>query len=135
MKTQSYTTMEELYTDNSRLVYSFAFDYVRNADEAEELAGHIWLKVFENRDKFKNKGRAEVRNYIRIMTRNLAADYAQKRHKESRMNSELNTFTKRESPMYVMKGKNILLQQYLCSACRKRSLYILNITADSKAGR
>ena len=56
MKTQSYTTMEELYTDNSRLVYSFAFDYVRNADEAEELAGHIWLKVFENRDKFKNKG-------------------------------------------------------------------------------
>lgn len=89
MKTQIYTTMEELYTDNSRLVYSFAFDYVRNADEAEELAGHIWLKVFENRDKFKNKGRAEVRNYIRIMTRNLAADYARKQHKESCMNSEL----------------------------------------------
>lgn len=125
MKTQSYTTMEELYTDNSRLVYSFAFDYVRNADEAEELAGHIWLKVFENRDKFKNKGRAECRNYIRIMTRNLAADYARKQHKEIRMNSELKyLYEAGESDVCDERGKYLAAAVSVLSLQEKELIYL-----------
>lgn len=73
-----YSTFEELYKDNRKLVYIFLTDITDiEGDEfiKEDLASAVWIKIFERGEKFLDMDRLWVKNYIRIMVRNAARDY------------------------------------------------------------
>lgn len=88
MNKNVYNSMEELYTDNRKFVFVVALDYTTDINLAEEIVQHTWLKVFENEKKFRNKEKDEVKNYLRIMVRNLSFDYYKKSKRELQVNEE-----------------------------------------------
>ena len=88
MNKNVYNSMEELYTDNRKFVFVVALDYTTDINLAEEIVQHTWLKVFENEKKFRNKEKDEVKNYLRIMVRNLSFDYYKKSKRELQGNEE-----------------------------------------------
>ena len=88
MNKNVYNSMEELYTDNREFVFVVALDYTTDINLAEEIVQHTWLKVFENEKKFRNKEKDEVKNYLRIMVRNLSFDYYKKSKRELQVNEE-----------------------------------------------
>ena len=85
-RTDTYNSMEELYMDNYRLVYTYISDYTTLQEEADELAAIIWAKAAENPQRYLNMDKVWLKNYLRIMTRTTAADYFEK---ESRYRGNL----------------------------------------------
>lgn len=79
--THKYNSLEELYMDNYKLVYTYISDYTNKQDMAQELSSIIWAKVAENPQRYLNMDRVWLKNYLRIMTRTTAADYFEKEAK------------------------------------------------------
>ncbi len=96
MNKNVYNSMEELYTDNRKFVFVVALDYTTDINLAEEIVQHTWLKVFENEKKFRNKEKDEVKNYLRIMVRNLSFDYYKKSKESYKSTKSFFTYKNRE---------------------------------------
>lgn len=119
MKKNVYNSMEDLYTDNRKFVFVVALDYTTDINLAEEIVQHTWLKVFENEKKFRNKEKGEVKNYLRIMVRNLSFDYYKKSKRELQGNAEFFYIQKTENDINGNNDREIeellnLAMQTLC---------------------
>lgn len=81
---KGYENLEELYTENEKLVYAFFYDYTDDKELVKEWSQQLWIRAWENMDKFRSKGKKEAQAYLRVMARNLVADYFRevKREKE-----------------------------------------------------
>ena len=49
---KQYTTIEELYLDNHKLVYAFLNDYIDDPLLKDDLASIIWVRIFEKNSLF-----------------------------------------------------------------------------------
>jgi len=72
---KKYKNLEEMYRDNEKLVYTFFHDYTEDNDLILEWSQSLWVKVWKNFDKFRDKEKKEVHRYLRIMARNLVSDH------------------------------------------------------------
>ncbi|MBR4860951.1 MAG: sigma-70 family RNA polymerase sigma factor [Firmicutes bacterium] len=72
---KGYENLEELYKENEKLVYTFFHDYTEDEEMVKEWSQQLWIRVWENFDKFRDKGKKEAQSYLRVMARNLVADY------------------------------------------------------------
>ena len=72
---KGYENLEELYKENEKLVYTFFHDYTEDEELVKEWSQQLWIRVWENFDKFRDKGKKEAQAYLRVMARNLVADY------------------------------------------------------------
>lgn len=73
---QYYSSLEELYLDNRKLIFAFLQD--RNITDIElqdEIASTVWLKVVERGVFFLEKEKRWVKNYLRIMIKTAISDY------------------------------------------------------------
>lgn len=121
MNKNVYNSMEELYTDNRKFVFVVALDYTTDINLAEEIVQHTWLKVFENEKKFRNKEKDEVKNYLRIMVRNLSFDYYKKSKRELQVNEEFFYIQKIESNSNDNNNKEmeVLLNSAMQTLCEE----------------
>ncbi|MGF6375167.1 RNA polymerase sigma factor (sigma-70 family) [Clostridiales Family XIII bacterium PM5-7] len=81
---KKYTTLEELYLDNYKLVFSYLLDYdLKDTYLQEELASIIWFKIWERHDSILEKEKKWVKNYLRIVAKTTVIDHLRKVKKES----------------------------------------------------
>lgn len=72
---KGYENLEALYKENEKLVYTFFGDYIEDEELVKEWSQQLWIRVWENLDKFRDKGKKEAQAYLRVMARNLVSDY------------------------------------------------------------
>ena len=84
----TYSEMEELYSDNCKLVTVFLKDYTDNWDMIEDFASTIWVKVFERREDFLGMSKLYIKNYLRVMAKNLVINDLKKRTREQKALTE-----------------------------------------------
>lgn len=80
-----YETLEEMYIDNYKLVFTYIKDYTEDPDLMEELASTIWLKVWERVEVFLVMDKKGVKYYLRAMVKTTVSDYFRHLHKENTM--------------------------------------------------
>ena len=84
---KSHHLFEAIYENNKRLVYKF----IQQAVDAKDLDNYlidelfqvVWIKVYNNIEKFKNKSKKDTRDYIRAMTNNTIADHFNRQKRET----------------------------------------------------
>jgi RNA polymerase sigma-70 factor (ECF subfamily) len=74
-------------------VYQFAFKYVQNQDEAEDLAQEVFVKVWKNAKKFKPD--FKFKTWIYTITKNASLDFLKKKNRPltfSELDNEANNW-------------------------------------------
>lgn len=70
-----YGTLEELYLKNNKLVFAMLSDYTQDIEIKKELASSLWLKVAEDPAKYLAMEAQSLRQYIRVIVKNLYVDH------------------------------------------------------------
>ncbi len=82
------TEKEVLYTEYRDKVSRYVFCKLRNKNDAEDLVSEIFLKVYENLDKF-DANLASVSTWIYTITQNTVTDYFRSNRTYSELPEEL----------------------------------------------
>ena len=82
------TEKEALYTEYREKVSRYVFCKLRNKNDAEDLVSEIFLKVYENLDKF-DASLASVSTWIYTITQNTVTDYFRSNRTYSELPEEL----------------------------------------------
>lgn len=69
-----YSSFEEMYLDNYKLVILFIRDYITDQYLVQDIASIVWTKVAEHIERCISMDRLWLRNYLRVMVRNTVAD-------------------------------------------------------------
>lgn len=72
---EKYSTLEELYWNTYKLVYTYISDFTKDTIAAQDIASIIWGKVSEKPPKFLDLEIVHLRNYLRVMVRTTVSDY------------------------------------------------------------
>lgn len=92
-----YASMEELYEDNWKLVFVFLKDYYNSDDILEDFSSAVWVKVFEKQDSFLTMDKIWVKNYLRVMVKNMVKNHNKKQYNEKKAMDEYEKALKLES--------------------------------------
>ena len=69
-----YSSFEEMYLDNYKLVILFIRDYITDPYLVQDISSTVWTKVAEHIEKCMSMDKLWLRNYLRVMVRNTVAD-------------------------------------------------------------
>lgn len=69
-----YSSFEEMYLDNYKLVILFIRDYITDPYLVQDISSIVWTKVAEHIERCISIDRLWLRNYLRVMVRNTVAD-------------------------------------------------------------
>ena len=72
---EKYATLEKMYWDMYKLIYTYIGDYTKDRIAADDIASIIWGKVVENPSKFLDMEICYLRNYMRKMVKTAVSDY------------------------------------------------------------
>lgn len=70
------TAFRHFYTDNLFRLFQFAFTFVQNREQAEEIVNDVFLKLWQNRSKINQIDNISV--YLYVAVKNTAANYLRK---------------------------------------------------------
>ena len=82
MNETRYTSFEEMYTDNKKLVFTFILDYVKEADIIEDIASTVWLKIVKKGASFLEIDKKAIKYYLRAVVKTTVSDYFRIKKKE-----------------------------------------------------
>ncbi len=86
---KKYSTLEEMYLDMYKLIYTYISDFTKDTIAAQNIASIIWGKVAENPSKFLDMEINHLRNYMRKMVKTAVSDYFKiEKKQESILKSE-----------------------------------------------
>lgn len=74
----------KIYSDTSKLVYSFIYKYTNDPEIAHEISSMVWLKVVNNLDKFLKMEPQHLKNYLKVMVRTTYADFYKTQKREEK---------------------------------------------------
>ena len=69
-----YSSFEEMYLDNYKLVILFIRDYITDLYLVQDISSIVWTKVAEHIERCISMDILWLRNYLRVMVRNTVAD-------------------------------------------------------------
>ena len=69
LKKGNIKAIEILYKSTSSSIYSFALSILKNANNAEDILQEVYIKIYQNADKYKSKGNPMA--WIIEITKNL----------------------------------------------------------------
>lgn len=75
--------LSRLYDRKSGIIYSMAYGLLGNKHDAEEITEEVFLKIWENAEKF-DRARGSVAAWITIIARRLAIDRTRSKQYRSR---------------------------------------------------
>jgi len=119
---KKYKSLEELYFENHKLVFTYIGDYTTHQPSVQDIASIIWCKVADDPQKFLNMDEIWLRNYLRVMVRTAVSDYFKIEEKE-RMKAkkvrevlergmlEEEDFLLKEELKYLEQAKQVLLKE------------------------
>ena len=84
-----YNSLEEMYLDNYKLVNAFIRDYFSDEEMVKDMASMVWLKVTEHFDRFAEMDSRWIKNYLRVVVRNMVTDHLRKQSKAKQIQEEL----------------------------------------------
>ena len=84
-----YNSLEEMYLDNYKLVNAFIRDYFSDEEMVKDMASMVWLKVTEHFDRFAEMDSRWIKNYLRVVVRNMVTDHLRKQTKAKQIQEEL----------------------------------------------
>ncbi len=130
-----YSTIEEIYKDNKKLIYAFLGDYIEDNFTKEDLASVVWIKVIERGEKFMQMDRKWVKNYLRIMVRNTVSDYFKEEEKRRMANTKMAEIFSESGQYNSLEGEifDRDIREYLQMACSslgpdEKELIVLKFT-------
>ena len=136
---KGYRNLEELYEENEALVYTFMRDYTKDENLVQELSQRLWIKVWENFDKFRDKEKKDAQAYMRAMAHNVAADYFKevKNEKECWGNMEWISSDQAMEEIEAISERelNDLQQECLCEAAEiltEEERYLLHLKYEKR---
>ena len=94
---KGYSSIEELYADNEKLIYAFIRDHTENETAIAELVQIIWYKILTNYDKIPTTSSKKTKDYIRAMAHNAVVDYFDAEKRREELFDELTYFFKEEA--------------------------------------
>lgn len=109
-----YKSLEELYIDNYKLIYTFFFDHTNHKQIAEDLASVLWSKVAEDPKKFLEMDKRWLQNYLRKVAKNLTIDFfkSEKKYRESvDISKEIIELVPSPEEEYLLKEEFAYLEQ------------------------
>lgn len=72
---EKYSTLEDMYWDMYKLIYTYISDFTKNNTAAQDIASIVWGKVAENPSKFLDMEIRHLHNYMRKMVKTAVSDY------------------------------------------------------------
>lgn len=70
------TAFRQFYTEHVFKLFQFAFTFIQNREQAEEIVNDVFLKLWQNRSKLDTIDNIQV--YLYVAVRNTAANYLRK---------------------------------------------------------
>lgn len=70
-----YNSLEDLYKENYKLVYTYISDHTTNYEYARDIASIIWAKVAENPKRYLDMEKNHLCNYLRRMVKTAVSDF------------------------------------------------------------
>lgn len=74
------TEFKRIYDNHASMVFNLCLNYLSNAEEAEECAQDVFLKVYNSIDSFE--GKSSIKTWIYRITINTSLDYLKKRQRK-----------------------------------------------------
>lgn len=109
-------TAENLYHKYKNTVFNVALQYTTNVQDAEEVTQDVFIKIFENLNKFRKE--SELKTWIYRITINQSLDFikSKKRQKrsfiyslfDSQLESDKNQITDFNHPGITLENKEVL---------------------------
>lgn len=88
-KKRYYSSLEEIYLKNYRLVNVFIGDCLNDAEMKEDVASIVWMKVAERPESFLEMDEYLLKNYLRVMVRNVIFDEVKAEDRNKRLYEKL----------------------------------------------
>ncbi len=79
---KKYKSLEELYLENYKLLYTYIRDYTKHESSVQDIASIVWCKVVDNPQKYLGMDEIWLHNYLRVMARTAVSDYFKTEEKE-----------------------------------------------------
>ena len=73
-KGRYFTSLEEIYLENYKLVNAFIRDYYSDEDTVKDISSIVWIKVMEEPDRYISMNEYWLQNYLRIVVRSVAVN-------------------------------------------------------------
>ena len=67
------TAFRQFYTDNMFCLFQFAFTFIQNREQAEEIVNDVFLRLWQNRSRIDQIENISV--YLYVAVKNTAANY------------------------------------------------------------
>lgn len=97
-KNKYYSSLKEIYLDNFRLVRIFIRDYFNDEEIIEEVESIVWLKVLEHEEHVLEMDDYWLKNYLRVIVRNVAFDQIKSEKSIKKLYDELRIIEKGNKP-------------------------------------
>lgn len=120
---------EQIYLDYHGKVCGYFCTKLQNAQEAEDLAADVFLKVYEKLDSF-DESKASLSTWIYTITRNTLTDYFRTRKVFSEVPETLEDGTSVEDDACNAEMLELLAQALEILDERERDIIILRYDAD-----
>jgi len=105
---KKYESLEELYLENYKLVFTYIRDYTAHQSSIQDIASIVWCKVADDPQKFLGMDEVWLHNYLRVMVLTAVSDYFKTEERE-RMKVE----KARETLEYGVMEEDFLLREEL----------------------
>jgi len=76
----------QFYTDNVFRLFQFAFTFVENREQSEEIVNDVFLKLWQNRSRINQIDNISV--YLYVAVKNTAANYLRQQKGKDRVDME-----------------------------------------------
>jgi RNA polymerase sigma-70 factor (family 1) len=80
------TAFRQFYTDNVFRLFQFAFTFVQNREQSEEIVNDVFLKLWQNRSRINQIDNISV--YLYVAVKNTAANYLRQQKGKERVDME-----------------------------------------------
>ena len=77
----------QFYTDNVFRLFQFAFTFVQNREQSEEIVNDVFLKLWQNRSRINQIDNISV--YLYVAVKNTAANYLRQQKGKGRVDMEI----------------------------------------------
>jgi len=80
------TAFRQFYTDNVFRLFQFAFTFIQNREQSEEIVNDVFLKLWQNRSRINQIDNISV--YLYVAVKNTAANYLRQQKGKERVDME-----------------------------------------------
>lgn len=82
LKDKHYTSLEELYIENRKLVFVMAHDYIADEHRSNDICSIVWAKIAEHPQRYLDMNQTHFRHYLRLIVKTSVIDYLKREEGE-----------------------------------------------------